>query len=381
MSEKNTSKVDMLAAAREAQWSADTFLGPGSVKVVAPAKVNLLLAVGARREDGYHDVRNIMHAISLHDVLYVHAASLSAEDFAYEVSKGGVSAGSPVGGRESDADARVSFAPEDLPAHLAVGGPAENVLVSIDLADKSGANPDEPLKVAARDNLVFKAIDLLARELGREELERVSVRIEKDIPHQGGLGGGSSDAAAVLVALASRWGVAADDPAVEGVARRLGSDVAFFLRGACALYEGAGEIFSRSLDPMKLPVVLVKPNGGVSTPAAYRAFDEGPAEVPASVSQAAVSATRADEVPLFNNLASAAEGLAPELAEVRAWLGEQAGVASSDDVLLCGSGATTFAITDSFSDACTIAAAASARGWWARAATFTSLRAAQVPRR
>ena len=62
--------MNLLAAAREAQWSAAAFMGPNTMKLVSPAKVNLLLAIGARREDGYHDADTIMHALALHDTLY-----------------------------------------------------------------------------------------------------------------------------------------------------------------------------------------------------------------------------------------------------------------------------------------------------------------------
>lgn len=359
MSEGKTRKVDMLAAAREAQWSADTFLGPGATKVVAPAKVNLVLGVGDRRDDGFHEVANVMHAVSLHDVLYVRTEPLAASPLdAYRTEDGAL----------------------DLPDHLAVVGPEGNILVSVDCSDKTALDAAHALNVPARDNIVCRAVDGLACSLGRAGFERVLIRIEKNIPHQGGLGGGSSDAAAVLTALASRWQLDARDPRVAEVACTLGSDVAFFLEGGCALFGGAGECFVRSLEPMKLPIVLVKPFVGVSTPAAYRAFDEAPAPVSADVLAAASCAARAEDVPLFNNLAPAAEGLEPVLVEVREWLAAQTGVAP-EKVLLCGSGATTFAVTDSFSTACDIAASAQSRGWWARACTFSSLRAAAVPRR
>ncbi|WP_241156612.1 MULTISPECIES: 4-(cytidine 5'-diphospho)-2-C-methyl-D-erythritol kinase [unclassified Adlercreutzia] len=345
-------KVDMLAIARDAQWSADTFLGAGSIKLVSPAKVNLFLGVGARRSDGYHDVTNVMHAVTLHDVMYVRCAPAGAE--AFEGAEG-----------------------KD---HLAVGGPGQNVLVSIDLADKAAAAGLKPLRIPARENIIFKAIDALACALGRTQREQVSVRVEKNIPHEGGLGGGSSNAATALVAMAGFWGLASDDDTVAGVARSLGADVAFFLYGGCALFTGAGEVFGRALSPRKDSVVLVKPPAGVSTAAAYRAFDESPQLVSARLSEQALAAAGAAEVPLVNNLAPVSEQLSPELAEVRAWLEAQPGVRAGE-VLLCGSGATTFAVMKDFAAACAVAAAAQARGWWARATTFSSLRSAKLPRR
>lgn len=343
-------KVDMLAAARDAQWSADTFLGLGSVKLVAPAKVNLFLGVGARRPDGYHEVTNVMHAVSLHDVLYVRIASASQ-----------------------------SWSEEDLAPCYAWGGPQKNLRVYIDVADKAAAPGREPLSVPACDNLIFKAIDALACAIGHSACEEISVRVEKNIPHEGGLGGGSSNAAAALVAAANAWGLSEKDAVVEETARKLGADVAFFLQGGCALYEGAGEVFGHALSTMKDPIVLVKPPVGVSTVEAYRAFDQMGAKPPAELAAQARLARRACDVALFNNLAPTAESLAPELAEVRRWLASRPGVRREEDVLLCGSGATTFAFADSFASACDIAAAAQARGWWARATTLSSLRVAKVP--
>lgn len=347
-------KVDMLAAARDAQWTPETFLGPGASRAVAPAKVNLFLGVGAKRPDGYHEVTTVMHALALHDVLHLHRAPLTAEV-------------------EADAAAQGAQA-----AHQAVGGPAGNLVVTIDVADKAGAPYPQQVRLDAPQNLVFKAIDALARAVGHDAPEAIGVRVEKAIPFEAGLAGGSSDAAAALVMAARWWGVAADDPVVADVARSLGADVAFFLQGGCTLLEGMGSTPVHRLTPMKDAIVLVKPPQGVATPQAYAAFDEQPQPVPPELLAQAQAARDARDVPLFNNLAAASDRLAPELAQVADWLAAQAGVGGPHDVLLCGSGATTFARTSSFADACTIAAAAQQRGWWARATTFSGLRAAVV---
>ncbi len=341
-------EVDMLAAARDAQWSATTFIGPGSIKVVAPAKVNLFLGIGERREDGYHTADTVMHALALHDVIYLNTEPVSADEVAKATEV-------PLPGR-------------------AVGGPADNLLVTIDMSDRAGGLPQVP----AADNLAFKAADRLARAVGFTALKAVHLRIEKHIPAQGGLGGGSSDAAAVLVGLAQRWGIAADDERLADVARSLGADVAFFLRGGCVLLGGVGDELVRTLEPSRRAVVLVKPDAGVSTAAAYRRFDESPQIVSAAVRAAIGEATSADVVPLANNLAAASESILPELCDVRAWLAERAG---ADNVLLCGSGSATFALVDSFDEARRIATAASMRGWWARPTSLAPLRAAIVPTR
>ena len=319
-------EVNLLAAAREAQWSAAAFMGPNTMKLVSPAKVNLLLAIGARREDGYHDADTIMHALALHDTLYLCAEDISADELAKRTAEGA--------SRED----------------VAVGGPADNLVMTIDLADRTG----QDLAVPAADNLAFKAADRLSRAVGRDLPEAIQLRIEKHIPAQGGLGGGSSNAAAVLVGLAKAWGLAADDERVADVARSLGADVAFFLHGGCALLGGVGEVLQRRLETSRRSVVLVKPAEGVCTAEAYKRFDAAPRPVPQDVLVCDLAATRADDVVLANNLAPAAEALLPELPSIREWLAEQAG---SESVLLSGSGSATFALVDTFAGASRIATA------------------------
>lgn len=304
----------------------DEFRSQGWLKLVAPAKVNLHLAIGRRRDDGYHEATTVMHALTLHDIVYMRLKTPDTPDtpnpYVRMVSCGDV------------------IAP-NLPSD---------------------------------DNIASKAIRALAQRIGRENLD-VEVRIEKNIPAEGGLGGGSSDAAAVLVGAARLWGLAPDDPAIEDTARSLGSDIAFFLHGGCSLYEGTGELFVHALNPSHQAVALVKPQGGVSTAQAYRTFDENPAPIPHDVERAVRNATEATDIALFNNLAPASESIMPQLANVREWLSRQPGVR---DVLLCGSGATTFAICDDFATACRLVAEARKDGHWARATSFGSLRALLV---
>lgn len=335
--------VDMISIARTAQIE-----GAG-LKLVAPAKVNLFLSIGDRRDNGYHDVSTVLHAVALHDVLYMKRADIVA------------------------ARAALESAEEGAPTNTASAGPAGNILISISCDARGGV---APLNVPARENIVFKAIDLIARKADISYDDAINVRIEKNIPHEGGLGGGSSDAAAALVGAARLWGISEDDPLIEEAAHELGSDVAFFLHGGCACFTGTGELFDHELEAMKKPLVLIKPESGVSTAEAYRTFDGNPQNVDESAAAAAEAAQTACEVPLVNNLSIAAESVLPELADVRAWLHRQAGVEAS---LLCGSGSTTFAVCRDFNVACSIAAAAQSRGWWARTTMFGSLKAAVVP--
>lgn len=348
-------QVDMLAQAREVQWDAGAFAGPNSIKLVAPAKVNLFLGVGGKRADGLHEVVNVMQALALHDVLYVRHDALAAEELA-----------------EAATDAK------EAGESLAVAGAEGDIVVDIVMVDKTGDAATAAIAAApVRDNLAFKAIDVLARLANRTGPQRFVIRIEKHIPVQAGLGGGSSDAAAVLRAAARFWSIE-DEALLEEAARRVGSDVTFFLHGGCALFEGAGERFTWSLAPTKASLVVVKPTAGVSTAEAYAAFDADPLSVPENLLDRIRQAPSADQVPLFNNLQNAAERLSPAIEDVREWLAEHEAV-EPRDVLMSGSGAAVFAFTGDFAAACAIAGEAQKRGLWARATTGSSLMAARLP--
>ena len=310
------------------QQKLDMFTGIGWTKVIAPAKVNLHLAIGAKRPDGFHDAVSILHALSIHDTVYVRRTA---------------------------------------------NAPGDGLAVHAEMLGHEGIDvPDIPQE----SNIAYKAVFELARRIGRNEDEAIDIHIEKCIPTQAGLGGGSSDAAATLVALARFWDVNPTSDAVMAAAQALGSDVAFFLRGGCVYCTGRGDVIDHALKPMSASVVLVKTEAGVSTGAAYRAFDEAPTPIPDPIAQAALEAQDAASLELFNNLAPASEQLLPELAAVRAWLLAQDGVTAA---LLCGSGSTTFALCADFATACRIAAEARKHGHWARTTTFSPIGALIVP--
>lgn len=139
------------------------------------------------------------------------------------------------------------------------------ILQTIDLADRLEVRPYHTLRVECDDpalggeaNLVWKAAMALAKR--RDLRPQVSIFIQKHIPVAMGLGGGSSDAAATLVALNHLWGLSMTTEELSQVAAGLGSDVPFFLWGGTALAEGRGEQI-RPLPPFpSLPVTLVCPN-------------------------------------------------------------------------------------------------------------------------
>jgi 4-diphosphocytidyl-2-C-methyl-D-erythritol kinase len=342
-----TNSVDMMATAKDAQFEAASFMGQGTIKLLAPAKVNLFLAVGARRADGYHDVTNIMHTLLLHDVVYMNSIPATADEIAEITAEGST--------------------------HIAAG-PSQNIAVRIEISDKTCALGGEGLQVNTADNLAYAAVDALARATNHERPQKVEIRIEKQIPAQAGLGGGSSDAAAALVGAAHFWGINATDPVLTQAASQVGADVAFFLQGGCAEFTGVGEHHERSLTPMKAPVVLVKPPTGVSTAAAYAAFDADPQLVTADMQRVANAATEAEDVPLFNNLHAAAFALNEDIAQATDFLKSQPEL-DPQKVLMSGSGSAVFAIAPDFATATNISARAQQQGLWSRATTFANLRA------
>jgi 4-diphosphocytidyl-2-C-methyl-D-erythritol kinase len=138
-------------------------------------------------------------------------------------------------------------------------------------------------------NLVWRAAVLLAEVVGRPGLAERGTRIaiEKRIPMQAGLGGGSADAAATLVALVRLWGLEVAAADLRRVASRLGADVPFFLDGGTALGTGRGDELRPLPDFPASAVVVVMPPFGVPTADAYRWLDARPAASPGAKPQTA----------------------------------------------------------------------------------------------
>ena len=186
------------------------------IQVRAFAKINRTLQVTGVRPDGYHELRTVFQTVALHD--------------------------------------RLTFIPEPGALRLEC---------------------DEPDCPVDRSNLVWRAAASLWTASGRRGAPRgVFVRIEKRIPLQAGLGGGSSDAAAALRALAVLWSVTARTRArLPELATALGADVRFFLEGGTVLGLDRGDTLFPLADAARTHVVLVLPDFGVSTVDAYRWWD------------------------------------------------------------------------------------------------------------
>jgi 4-diphosphocytidyl-2-C-methyl-D-erythritol kinase len=183
------------------------------LRVHAPAKINLMLQVVGVRADRYHDLRTVFQSIAIHDTVTL--------------------------GRE-----RGGFRLEC----------------------------DDPACPSGETNLVWRAVAALWRRSGRAGAPKdVVVRIEKRIPMQAGLGGGSSDAAATLRALARWWRV--DAGRVRDVAASLGADVPYFLEGGTSLGLDRGDVLFPLVDAPPFWLTIVVPPFGVSTKDAYRWWD------------------------------------------------------------------------------------------------------------
>ena len=297
-------------------------------KIISPAKVNLVLAVGEKQESGFHEVQTIMHSLALHD-------TLSMRRFDDEGSGEGL---------------------------------------QVMLKCESSFTID-PLLIKAEENIAYKAVVELAKALGRTQDETIEMILNKVIPAEAGLGGGSSNAAAALVGAATLWGVGVEDERVQEVASRLGADVSFFLKGGCARLSGKGDVFEAQLEPRSGFVLLVRPDAGVSTGKAYAAFDEDPV-LPSSEYLSSIAALdAAADVSLYNNLEKAACSVTPVVAQVLEWGRAAAG---EENVVLCGSGSAVCCIFDSYQAACEASVEARKHEWWTRVTFFSPLGAAIV---
>ncbi|EIF00473.1 4-(cytidine 5'-diphospho)-2-C-methyl-D-erythritol kinase [Saccharomonospora glauca] len=190
---------------------------PPPVTVRVPSKINLHLSVGDVRDDGYHDLTTVFHALSLTDEVTV----FSTPDAGIEVSGEGA-----------------KLVPTD------------------------------------DSNLAMRAVRALAEHVGKpDEANRVRVVIRKGIPVAGGMAGGSADAAAALLACSTLWNLDLHRDELAEVAATLGSDVPFALYGGTALGTGRGEQLVPVLSRHTFHWVLAFDQRGLSTPKVYGELD------------------------------------------------------------------------------------------------------------
>jgi 4-diphosphocytidyl-2-C-methyl-D-erythritol kinase len=282
-----------------------------TVTVRAPAKINLQLAVGPLRPDGYHDLVTVFHAISLFDEVSVSSAE------------------------------------------------ADRVTVSGEGAAQVPANAD---------NLALRAVSAL-RAVTRSPggPGGVAVTISKRIPVAAGLAGGSADAAAALVACNELWHAGLSQRDLCEVAARVGSDVAFAVLGGTAVGRGRGERLTPALMPaVQYHWVLALADGYLSTPKVYGTLDRmrGAVVTPApELSTAIMAALRAGDPgklgrSLSNDLQAPAISMFPALRKSLA-AGREFGALGA---LVSGSGPTCFFLARSARHATDLAVALSGAG-------------------
>lgn len=288
---------------------------------------------------------------------------------------------------------------------------ADSVMAALELADMVTLSYNEHAQqntvvmdagpdVAMKDNTAFRALEAMCQTFHKQPA--YTVTIQKHIPAQAGLGGSSSDAATTIKLLCKFWGIDALDARVVRVAQSIGADVAFFLHPIPAYLNGVGATLQESFEHVpSIPCVIVRPQAGVSTPVAYRLFDEYvQAEVGAEpgselkirlqpeLSQELrpelnpeagiqsfmpqspdriIQALRVGDVLalnelLYNNLAEAVIQHVADIREVLAWLRVQQGISHP---CVTGSGSAVFAFAQSSAICDEIAQKASKmRNWW-----------------
>lgn len=258
------------------------------LKVLSPAKVNLFLRVLGKRPDGYHDILSLMQPVSLYDEL-----DISVSDGA-------------------------------------------GIEVVTDSAEAPGGS----------DNLAFKAAGLFLEKAGIRK--RVSIGIRKRIPVGAGLGGGSSDAASVIMALNEMLGTGFPEGELMEMGSALGSDVPFFFLKGPALARGRGEVLERAA---LLPLYFILINPGFHVPTAWvysslRLTKNTENNILLYSCEAVVDRGKLQDA-LTNDLEAVTIGRYPEISALKDSLVE----AGASGALMSGSGPTVFGVFHSREDA------------------------------
>ena len=263
-----------------------------SVGVHTPAKLNLFLEVLAKRPDGYHEIETVMVAINRFDT--------------------------------------VTFEVHDEPLI--------DLRIVPSVATESGL-PNDP-----RDNLVYRALDLLRQR--SDCRQGGTATLTKRIPSAAGLGGGSSDAAAALMAANRAWKLRWPIEQLQSLAAELGSDIPFFLSpppgnsATIAVCRGRGEIVQPTTAPANMHFVVARPNFGLSTPRVYQHCTA--AEQPKSAEEFLKSLRAGDRTAaaqqMTNRLQPAAACVEPEIDALAKRFNDSGAIAHQ----LSGSGSAYF---------------------------------------
>ena len=273
------------------------------VSIRAHAKINLDLRVLGPRADGYHELRTVFQAISLHDTI----TCLPREGrFAIECAEAGV-----------------------------------------------------PLD---ETNLIWRAAAALWRALRRDgQVRDVVVRLDKRIPVQAGLGGGSADAAATLIGLARAWRIPVRPSQVTDVAASIGADVPFFLAGGTALGLGRGDEIYPLADLPRHWIVLLIPGFGVSTSEAYGWYDNERDVVRSAVAepQQVPGPWPSRAAQMINDLEAPIARHHPEIDQMKSALRRAGALAAA----MSGSGSAVFGLFQKHREALAAVKKLSGSGW------------------
>jgi 4-diphosphocytidyl-2-C-methyl-D-erythritol kinase len=255
------------------------------MRLLSPAKINMVLSVTARRPDGYHDLFSLMCRLSLHDTIDL------------DITGDGIS-----------------------------------------------IHCSHPAVPTDENNLVFMATEKFLNEfkkMKRKLPPGIQIRIEKKIPVAAGLGGGSSNAASILDGLNRYFGSPISDTRMMDIGRSIGADVPFFLFGRTALATGIGEKLVPFSAPLPYSVVLVCPEIAVSTRWAFKNLDLGLTKCKKKLRKNLLNGQDFDiSRDLCNDLEVVAEGEYPEIGMAKKALKDCGAVG----VLMSGSGPTVFGL-------------------------------------
>lgn len=255
------------------------------LELISPGKINLYLDVLSKREDGYHNLEMIMQKIALHDKIFI------------EKNQG--------------------------------------ILISC---------TDKRIPIDSR-NIVYKAVELIKAD--HPQVIGAKIHIEKNIPSQAGLAGGSSNGAAVIKAISQLYDLNLSLEEMCKYGEKLGSDVNFFFYGPTCHVFGKGEIIKEIPPLPPLPVVLIKPKAGLSAGSVYKNLIlKDRRDVNELINKANSGDISFILKNLYNKLEESSFALLPELKEIKKDL-----IKKNPHSLMSGSGTTFFSVFNKIEEA------------------------------
>ena len=330
-----------------------------AVSVSAPGKVNLFLALGAARPDGYHPLNTIFAQIGLSETVTVSPLKSLATTAPQPASTAPVSSASSAPALAAPA-AQSDSAPAQSESAPAAAQPAPSAMAASAPAAQTGGprielaltRPDSNVPLD-HTNLAYRAAQAVAQQAAQRGLAtpEVHILLDKAVPVAGGMAGGSADAAATLKACNEFWQVGLSLEELAHLGAQLGADVPFGLYGGVALGTGRGDL----IEPLKAAPgpyywTFALQDEGLSTAAVFKHFDatvQAPpvADMPPEQLLAALEAGDVAEVSrhIRNDLQATAIDLRPELGQLID-LAKKAGALAA---MVSGSGPTVAALSSS----------------------------------